>query len=436
MPSLHSTLEQQGLTHLLRFEKIRAEMIIASLRCSFFAGALSLHLMSLLIQRRELGLDSFIIVGALAFSILAIVELRMIRSRVPLSGTPEKRLRRLGHIYYTMVILFDAAIISAYITSAYRTALDPASSGLFPINPVLIFAGGFLVLTMLYLVLDIFRFSTATTIYSSAVFISAYFVSAALLDINHTDVVFRRSTVVYLAAAALTALLAGLISREIFRITVLSKRQQQLERFLPQAQTLNYIHSANALLPGGEKQTITILFADIRGFSTMSEQLSPLQTIEFLNEYFSRMVNPIFDNHGILDKYIGDGIMALFGAPYGGDSDADNAVKAALEMQQQLLLFNRDRLTQKQPEIQICIGIHTGEVILGNIGTERRLDYTAIGDSVNTAARLEQLNRKLGTSILISSHTRAALSSSYSMEDLGHHLVKGRNGQVHIFSLR
>jgi adenylate cyclase len=187
---------------------------------------------------------------------------------------------------------------------------------------------------------------------------------------------------------------------------------------------------------GGRSQTATILFADIKGFTGIAERLGPQETVSLLNEYFTEMVEVVFEHNGILDKYIGDAIMAVFGTPFPSPQDADNAVLVAIRMQQVLQALNRRRRAAGGPELAVRIGINSGDVVAGNIGSARRMDYTVIGDGVNVAARLEAANKQLGTRILISGSTRALLRGSYRLRELDLIRVRGKRAPVPVFEVR
>jgi class 3 adenylate cyclase len=177
---------------------------------------------------------------------------------------------------------------------------------------------------------------------------------------------------------------------------------------------------------GGERRRVTILFSDIRNFTTMSEQLTPEQTVSFLNGYFSEMVDAVFECGGMLDKFIGDGLMAVFGATEDSVGHAEQAVRAALRMKSLLAKINGDRAMRGVPPIAIGIGIHTDEVIVGNIGSRKRLEYTVIGDGVNTASRLESLNKELGTTILVSELTYLDVKDVFVCQAMQHVHLKGK----------
>ena len=157
--------------------------------------------------------------------------------------------------------------------------------------------------------------------------------------------------------------------------------------------------------------------------------------MSFLNEYFTEMVEIVFAHKGILDKYIGDAIMAVFGAPFTSPQDADNALSMALDMQRELRRFNARPAAAGRPPVEIRIGISSGQIVAGNIGSDRRMDYTVIGDGVNLAARLESANKQLGTEFLISGTTANLLQNRYHMRELDYLRVKGLQKPVPIFEV-
>ena len=184
------------------------------------------------------------------------------------------------------------------------------------------------------------------------------------------------------------------------------------------------------ITPGGTRRTITVLFADLRGFTTLSEANPPEMVVGLLNRFFTLMSEVIFRHGGTLDKYIGDGVLALFGAPYATERDAVKAVRAAIDMQRAVQQFNRELAAAGQADIGVGIGINTGSAIVGFIGSDTRLDYTAIGDTVNTAARLEQ--RAHAGQIIISEHTMQAVDASVNYIVLEAVQVKGRTAKLQI----
>jgi adenylate cyclase len=186
---------------------------------------------------------------------------------------------------------------------------------------------------------------------------------------------------------------------------------------------------------GGHRREMTVLFSDIRGFTTVSERGQPEEIVAMLNEYFTRMVEIVFRHHGTIDKFVGDMVMALFGAPLDDPDHAEHAVEAALDMMDALQELNARWESQGRLELDIGIGINTGPMIAGNIGSEAIMSYTVIGDAVNLGSRLESLNKQYGTRIIISETTRAGLEGRYLFRPLGDVVVRGKTQPVAIFEL-
>lgn len=186
---------------------------------------------------------------------------------------------------------------------------------------------------------------------------------------------------------------------------------------------------------GGDRREMTVLFSDIRGFTTVTERGKAEDIVSQLNEYFTRMVAVLLAHHGTLDKFVGDMVMALFGAPLEDPDHAEHAVEAALAMRRDLAALNREWAARGRPELDIGIGINTGEMVVGNIGSSAIMSYTVIGDAVNLGSRLESLNKQYGTHIIISESTRSRLKGRYDIRPLGEVVVKGKSAAVVIFEI-
>jgi adenylate cyclase len=186
---------------------------------------------------------------------------------------------------------------------------------------------------------------------------------------------------------------------------------------------------------GGRRRTMSVLFSDVRGFTALSEKGEPEALVKQLNEYFSRMVDLVFAHRGTLDKFVGDMVMALFGAPLDDEEHADHAVQTALAMVRALGELNVKWEAEGRPALGIGIGVNSGEMIAGNIGAETVRSYTVIGDSVNLGARLESLNKDYRTQIIISEFTARRLKARYNLRPLGQVVVKGKSVPVEIFEV-
>ena len=186
----------------------------------------------------------------------------------------------------------------------------------------------------------------------------------------------------------------------------------------------------------GDNRVMAVLFSDIRSFTTISENMSPDVLVESLNGYFEKMVDVVLAKNGIVDKYIGDAIMAFFGAPVKGDNDALLSVEAGLGMLSSLEVFNRRQRSLGMPPFRIGIGINYGVVTVGNIGSEKKMDYTVIGDMVNLASRLEGLTKIYHEPIIVSESVQQRVASSYPCRLIDRVIVKGKSTAVRIYTLR
>ncbi|MCS7163822.1 MAG: adenylate/guanylate cyclase domain-containing protein [Thermodesulfovibrio sp.] len=189
------------------------------------------------------------------------------------------------------------------------------------------------------------------------------------------------------------------------------------------------------ITPGGQKKTVTVFFADIAGFTPIAEKLSPENTALMLHKVLNSLTEIVISNAGVVDKYIGDCIMAFWGAPLKTDSDEVNACKAAIQCIESLEKINEEFSKNGMPSIKIRIGIHTGEAIVGNIGSDRLFNYTVIGDTVNIASRLESTNKIFNTKIIISKETYSKLPDNFIVRELGDIIVKGKTKPITIFEL-
>jgi adenylate cyclase len=194
-------------------------------------------------------------------------------------------------------------------------------------------------------------------------------------------------------------------------------------------------NNSDAGLLGGASTRATVLFSDIRDFTTLSEELGAQGTVAFLNDYFSLMVECIAHEEGMLDKFIGDAVMAAFGLPIAHDDDEDRAVRAAIAMIRECRRWSRDRVQRGQKQVEMGIGLNTDMVVSGNIGSAKRMDYTLIGDGVNLASRLESACKVYSAQILVSENTFGRLRGTYRIRNIDQVVVKGKTEPVGVYEV-
>ena len=205
-------------------------------------------------------------------------------------------------------------------------------------------------------------------------------------------------------------------------------------QYTPPAVVSRLIAQPELMRLGGEAREVTLMFTDLANFTTLSEQLSAEQTVEVLTAYFNAMTPIVHATGGTVDKFIGDAVMAFWGAPLDDAQHAEHAVRAAIAMQQAMQPLVADLTARGLPPIHMRIGLHTGRVVVGNVGSEQRFSYTAIGDAVNLAARLEGANKAFGTGILLSATTAAQLPATLALRALDDVVVKGKTEPVRVFT--
>ena len=186
---------------------------------------------------------------------------------------------------------------------------------------------------------------------------------------------------------------------------------------------------------GGKRKKVSILFSDIRSFTTLSENMDPKEIVELLNHHFTDAVNAITDEQGILDKFIGDAVMAVFGVPFSSSLDSNHACNAALRMRDALVLTNKARSAQRKPAINIGIGINTGVVLSGNIGSVKRMEFSCIGDAVNVASRTEGLTKFYGIQIMVTDLTLRETGDDFISREIDLVVVSGKKKSVRLFEL-
>ncbi|TAK52495.1 MAG: CHASE2 domain-containing protein, partial [Bacteroidetes bacterium] len=250
---------------------------------------------------------------------------------------------------------------------------------------------------------------------------------------------FTQYNFVATIVSPMIAIAIGYIGATVYNY--LGERKQKtyikglFSRYVSPAVVNELINNPDSVRLGGEKKELTVFFSDIVGFTPLSEKLGPEQLVTVLNEYLSEMTAIVFKHEGTLDKYIGDAIMAIWGAPVAQENHALLACKAALEMQDAIIEMNRRWKKDGRPEIGVRAGLNTGDMIVGNMGGVRRFDYTVIGDNVNLASRLEGANKQYGSRVMISERTYQLVASDVIVRELDSLVVKGKTQPVRVFEL-
>jgi len=230
------------------------------------------------------------------------------------------------------------------------------------------------------------------------------------------------------------AFLIGLTSRIYFGEEEKKWIKDLFSRYVSE-EVVNQIINSPSLSLEGKRQEISVLFCDIRSFTPRAEKEEPENIVAILNAFFEEMSDTIFQYGGMVDKYLGDGIMALFGAPIHHPGHADRAVSCAIEMQNRIHYLNQKEILKGKSPLEIGIGISSGESVIGNVGSANRIEYTAIGDPVNTSARIEPLNKEYKTKILISEITKNQLQGTYKIHFVGKIQLKGKSESTGIYAV-
>jgi class 3 adenylate cyclase len=210
--------------------------------------------------------------------------------------------------------------------------------------------------------------------------------------------------------------------------------KDHLARFLAPELVEQMVKEPGLLQRRTERRIATVLFTDIRGFTRVSERMAPEKVVQFLNEFLEEMTDAIMDHHGMLDKYIGDAVMGVFGVPFHAEDHALRAFRAATDMRDRMVRLNATLVDRGLPELSIGIGLHTGELFIGAIGSTRRLDYTVIGDTVNVASRIEGMTRSYPVEILMSESTRQAIGDVVPLYEIATVQVKNRAEPLTLWS--
>lgn len=252
-------------------------------------------------------------------------------------------------------------------------------------------------------------------------------------------VIFYRHNIAPYIITPLAAQLSTMIFGYSYRFILEGRNKEKIKnamgKYLSQDIMRNVVQNIDDIKLGGKKSNLTVLFSDIRGFTSMSESMTAEEVSKILNEYFSEMEPIITKYNGVINKFIGDAVMAIFGEPIQDINHAQNAVKCASEMLKKVEQLRDKWLSEGKPKIEIGIGINTGEAFVGNIGSEKRLEYTVIGDTVNLASRIEGYNKVYKTNLLISSSTYKQVSDIVDVIKIADVTIRGKSKKMDIYEV-
>ncbi len=257
-----------------------------------------------------------------------------------------------------------------------------------------------------------------------------YIVAAGILFENGTIL-----NLVYPPAALLLGFTVTLVYRVVFEQTAQQELQDMMERYLSPAVSRWVLSDPHRVSLGGESRTMTVLFCDLRGFTTLSHTVEPQIVVSLLNEFMTAMTDIVFTHYGVLDKYIGDALMAFWNAPMDQPDHARRACETALDIIERLHELHADWKQRGVPLIDLGIGINTGPMVVGNMGSRKRLAYTVVGDTVNVASRLEGLSKEYGIRAVVGESVRVATGTLFEYRFLDIVAVKGRSEPLEIYEL-
>lgn len=235
------------------------------------------------------------------------------------------------------------------------------------------------------------------------------------------------------------AMIAAYMGASVYRFVNSEQEKKEIKQIFSRYVSASVVDSlmmdTSKIRLGGERRRMTVLFSDLRGFTSLSESLTPEQLVDVLNSYLEEMTKIVFEEGGVLDKYIGDAVMAFWNAPIAQEDHAARAVRCALKMEQRLYEMNEQKMFPNGIQLRVGVGINTGEMVVGNIGSSLRHDYTVIGDSVNLASRTESLCKEYGTEIIVTKHALEEVTGQFLVRELDQVAVKGKTEPVKIYEV-
>jgi class 3 adenylate cyclase len=420
-------IARQVTESLLR-EEIKNERLITRGRLAIFGvNLVLLAVIAVLIGRGDIpavpGFSVFGVVSILLFLFVLLVDRLFARGRYhPV----------MKYVLTTLDLLFItvAIVINKNATGAVTAVVSNDSPPFYALFLINAFSG-------LRLDMRHTHYCAAATVLIFAGFTMVDF--SQMSGYNPVQVVSSVMKGVLLVATAYASGIIGMRARRLVTENLTEQEERNfiaslLGRYLPKPAAQKILSGDVEL--GGEERTVTILFSDIRDFTGISEKLPPAEVVGLLNRYFEGMVRVVFTHDGTLDKFLGDGFMVIFGAPFTHGDDSQRAVRTALEMRRVLVELNRQRAARNPgATIAMGIGIATGKAVVGTIGSAERMEYTAIGDTVNTASRIMGMGREFGADIVVDEVTYRDVAGIVRAQRLTPTKLKGKNALVNLYRI-
>jgi class 3 adenylate cyclase len=426
--------ERSEVKKMLLVEESLAERVISIIRVALFGYFAALAVFRAVAHRERL-LELILPVAVIGSACVFLLVMGLI------AGKKALRSGRYGEAMKYLHITADVAIIAyiVHIGLEYVRLWSPAFDA--PLV-ALLYTACFAIAAVSYQFVNLFRFHSLASFYAGILFAILYFI-VPFLNPLLVPLLRDRSLLgpdvyylilfggLFVADLVLALLLASRVRRLLLR----NKVQERLARYLPETIDRDLLERGQDIPDRGARRRATILFADIEGFTALADSMTPEETVDLLNSYFNDMIQVVFKYEGAVDKLSGSGLTTVFGAPLSSVEPEANAVRAAIDMIRKLESLNALRKHRRLPPLRIGIGVHTGDVIMGDIGSGRRMDFTAVGETVDTASRLEQYARTAAGRIIVSETTRARLGNEFSVQLLGKATLKGKAQPLKVYAV-
>lgn len=426
--------ERSEVKKLFLVQESLAERVIGIVRFLAFGWFGTLAVMQAF--RNRSGLVELILPVAVIGSICIILLIFSL-----IAAKRSLRTGRYARAMKYLTVTADVAVI-AYLAHTGLGFIRGFSPDLDLVLVVLIYTACFMFAASSYLFLALFRFHALAVLYAGVLFVILYavipFFNPFLFTLLRDPLLFGKKIQYLILFAGMFAAdvgLALLLAVRCRRIILSGNARERLARFLPETVDRELLTRGQDIPEAGARCRATVLSVVVEGFGAQADSMKPEDTVSLLNTVFNEMIEAVFAREGALGPLTGDGLKAVFGTPLKTVEPEANAVRAAIEMLRKVESLNTLRRHRRLPLIKLGVGIHTGDLTVGSIGGERRADFTAVGDTVDTAAKLEQYTRTAAGRIIVSETTRARLGNEFSIQLLGKATLKGKTQALKLYAI-